>query len=110
MLYGVIVMRETGGIIRLCVCAICCAATLIYNTYGYFFTVKENASFYDTKYKTQIKSNYTVLSGVNITAKAEQTTTSAPVESTGESETVAVSSGGEVKGKIHISLYRKRLI
>ncbi len=100
MFYGVIVMRDAGGIIRLCICAVCCAATLVYNTYGYIFSIEEKVPYPNTNYATQTDSNYTVLSGVNITAKKEQTAVSAPSEPASEGETVAVSAGGEVKGKI----------
>lgn len=103
MLYGVIIMKDTGGIIRFCVCAVCCAATLIYNTYGHIFiSSSENLPISNISIETPKSSNYTVLSGVSIMGNEEntQTTATEPNTPSAQSEIVAVSGSGEVKGEI----------
>ncbi len=94
-------MKDAGGIVRLVLCAVTCAAMLIYNGYGHIFSVDAISVNQITEKENKNYGKYTVLAGVNVTSpKGEQAVDANTVEQPTQSETVAVSGGGEVRGAI----------
>lgn len=91
-------MKDTGGIIRICIASALCAVMIYYSGYKSFFEVTPmSAAVLSTDISTP-KGNYTIIPQINIVSTKSPTTDNS--SATEKNEVLATGSGATVKGKI----------
>lgn len=93
-------MKDTGGIIRICIASAFCAIMIFYSGYRSFFEVHTSLTAIPSTLVPSEKSQYTVIQAINIIsdkAPKEDNSNTAPTQS---SEVLAAGSSDVVKGKI----------